>query len=47
MSRGGIAGYMNTAGFSHTRTTYEVNAFALGMRLINPRAAVLDYTLQG
>jgi basic membrane protein A len=47
MSRNGIAGYMNTAGFSRTRTTYEVNAFALGARLINPRASVLDYTLKG
>ncbi len=47
MSRNGIAGYMNTTGFSRTRTTYEVNAFALGARLINPRASVLDYTLKG
>ncbi len=46
MSRNGTAGYMNISGFGKNRTTYEVNAFALGARLINPRVRVLDYTLK-
>ncbi|NMA36723.1 MAG: BMP family ABC transporter substrate-binding protein [Papillibacter sp.] len=45
MSRSGIIGYMNTTGFGF-KTTYEINAFALGARLINPRASALDYTLK-
>ena len=45
MSRSGIIGYMNTSGFGF-KTTYEINAFALGARLVNPRASTLDYTLK-
>lgn len=47
MSRSGIVGYMNFAAWGEEKTTYEINAFALGARLINPRAKTLDYTLRG
>ncbi len=47
MSQSGIIGYMNYAAWGEKKTTYEINAFALGARLINPRCRTLDYTLRG
>mgnify|MGYP004524838077 FL=1 len=47
MSQTGLIGYMDVMGFSEGRNTcYEANAFALGARLTNPKAIVLDYRLQ-
>jgi basic membrane protein A len=45
MSRSGIIGYMNTSAFDHM-PTYDMNAFALGARLVNPRSRVLDFRLK-
>lgn len=45
MSRSGIIGYMNTSAFDHM-PTYDMNAFALGARLVNPRSQVLDFRLK-
>lgn len=47
MSRNGIIGYMNYAAWGEQKTTYEINAYALGAKLVNPRARTLDYTLRG
>ncbi len=44
MSQTGVIGFMNTAAFGYT-THYDVNAFALGARPIDPQAIVLDYKL--
>jgi len=45
-SETGILGYMSTASFRHS-PTYDINAFALGAKLINPRAKVLEFRLKG
>ncbi len=47
MSRSGVVGYMDYAAWGEERTTYEINAYALGARLINPRAKTVGYTLRG
>lgn len=47
MSSSGIVGYMDYAAWGEARTTYEINAFSLGARLINPRARTVGYTLRG
>lgn len=47
MSESGIIGYMNYAAWGEQKTTYEINAYALGAKLVNPRARTLDYTLRG
>ena len=47
MSRSGVVGYMDFAAWGEDRTTYEINAYALGARLINPRARTVGYTLRG
>lgn len=46
MSQTGLIGYMNTSAFENP-SRYDINAFALGARLVNPKAIVLDYTLRG
>ncbi|MDR0818751.1 MAG: BMP family ABC transporter substrate-binding protein [Oscillospiraceae bacterium] len=46
MSETGTIGYMSAAR-SWDFSTYDVNAFALGARLINPRSEVLNYTMRG
>ena len=47
MSRSGVVGYMDYAAWGEKRATYEINAYALGARLINPRAKTVGYTLRG
>ncbi len=47
MSRSGVVGYMDFAAWGEERTTYEINAYALGARLVNPRARTVGYTLRG
>ena len=47
MSRSGVVGYMDYAPWGEERRTYEINAYALGARLVNPRARTVGYTLQG
>ena len=47
MSRSGVVGYMDYAPWGEKRRTYEINAYALGARLVNPRARTVGYTLQG
>ncbi len=47
MSRSGVVGYMDYAAWGEKRATYEINAYALGARLINPRARAVSYTLRG
>jgi len=47
MSEKGIIGYMSSAKTWDTVTTYDINAFALGARLINPRSTILDYAMSG
>ena len=47
MSRTGVVGYMDFAAWGGEKTTYELNAFALGARLVNPRARTMCYTLRG
>ncbi len=47
MSRSGVVGYMDYAAWGEARTTYEINAFALGASLVNPRARTVGYTLRG
>jgi len=46
MSQTGVIGYMNTSAFENP-SHYDINAFALGARLVNPKAMVMDYTLRG
>lgn len=46
MSETGRLGYMSASTFLRS-PTYDLNAFAIGARLINPRSTVLDYSLQG
>lgn len=46
MSQTGVIGYMNTSAFENP-SRYDINAFALGARLVNPKAMVMDYTLRG
>ena len=46
MSQTDVIGYMNTSVFENP-STYDINAFALGARLVNPKAMVMDYTLRG
>lgn len=45
-SETGILGYMDTAIYGYS-PVYEIDAFALGAKLINPRAKVLQYVLTG
>ncbi|MDR2606346.1 MAG: BMP family ABC transporter substrate-binding protein, partial [Oscillospiraceae bacterium] len=47
MSESGVIGYMSSAKTWDTKTTYDLNAFALGARIINPRAVILDYAMSG
>lgn len=47
MSRTGVVGYMDFAAWGEEKTTYELNAYALGAQLINPRARTVCYTLRG
>ena len=47
MSRTGVVGYMDFTAWGEEQTTYELNAFALGARLVNPRARTVCYTLRG
>lgn len=47
MSRSGVVGYMDYGAPYEEKTTYEINAYALGARLVNPRAATVGYTLRG
>ncbi len=47
MSRSGVVGYMDYAAWGEQRTTYEINAYSLGARLVNPRARTVGYTLRG
>ena len=47
MSRSGVVGYMDYAAWGEARTTYEINAYALGARLVNPRCRTVGYTLRG
>ncbi|MDR2530316.1 MAG: BMP family ABC transporter substrate-binding protein [Oscillospiraceae bacterium] len=44
-SETGKLGYMSSAKVFSKRTVYDINAFALGARLINPRSEVLGYTM--
>jgi hypothetical protein len=46
MSETGVAGYMTSAQTWSISPTYDINAFALGARLINPRFRVLDYAMR-
>ncbi|MDR2359837.1 MAG: BMP family ABC transporter substrate-binding protein [Oscillospiraceae bacterium] len=41
----GVVGYMSSAPTWNYAPTYDLNAYALGARLINPRARILDYTM--
>lgn len=45
-SETGILGYMDTAIYGYS-PMYEINAFSLGAKLINPKAQVLQYVLTG
>lgn len=47
MSRSNVAGYMDFAAWGEEKTSYEINAFALGARLVNPRMRTVCYTLRG
>ena len=38
---------MDYAAWGEAKTTYEINAYALGARLVNPRARTVGYTLRG
>jgi basic membrane lipoprotein Med (substrate-binding protein (PBP1-ABC) superfamily) len=46
-SEAGVVGYMSSAPTWSSAPTYDLNAYALGARLINPRARILDYTMSG
>jgi len=47
MSGSNVAGYMDFAAWGEEKTTYEINAFALGARLVNPKMHTVCYTLRG
>lgn len=46
MSESGRIGYMSASKLQLS-PTYDLNAFAIGAKMINPRTKVLDYSLQG